>query len=77
MSNREVNLLWFDKLVSDNQKEFEDHMWDAFREFMEWNEGVTEIFNNLDTEDGMEFVGKYEERLLQTWIKNIKEKANV
>lgn len=75
--NQEVNLLWFDKLVNDNQKEFEDHMWNAFREFMEWNEGVTEIFNNLDTEDGMEFVGKYEERLLQTWIKNIKEKANV
>ena len=74
---QEVNLLWFDKLVNDNQKEFEDHMWNAFREFMEWNEGVTEIFNNLDTEDGMEFVGKYEERLLQTWIKNIKEKANV
>ena len=75
--NQEVNLLWFDKLVNDNQKEFEDHMWNAFREFMEWNQGVTDIFNNLDAEDGMEFVVKYEERLLQTWIKSIKEKANV
>ena len=75
--NQEVNLLWFDKVVDSNQKEFNDHMWDAFREFMEWNEGVTEIFNNLEHEDAMEFVVKYEERLLQTWIKNIKEKANV
>lgn len=42
--NQEVNLLWFDKVVDSNQKEFNDHMWNAFREFMEWNEGVTEIF---------------------------------
>ena len=75
--NQEVNLLWFDKVVDSNQKEFNDHMWNAFREFMEWNEGVTEIFNNLEHEDAMEFVVKYEERLLQTWIKSIKEKANV
>ena len=75
--NQEVNLLWFDKVVDSNQKEFNDHMWNAFREFMEWNEGVTEIFNNLEHEDAMEFVGKYEERLLQTWINSIKEKANV
>ena len=75
--NQEVNLLWFDKLVNDNQKEFEDHMWNAFREFMEWNEGVTEIFNNLEHEDAMEYVEKFETILLQTWIKSIKEKANV
>ena len=75
--NQEVNLLWFDKVVDSNQKEFNDHMWNAFREFMEWNEGVTEIFNELEQEDAMEYVEKFETILLQTWIKSIKEKANV
>ena len=71
--NQDVNLLWFDKVVDDNQKEFHDHMWNAFREFMEWNEGVTDIFNNLDHEDAMEFVVKFENRLLKSWIASIKE----
>ena len=75
--NQEVNLLWFDKLVNTHQKEFSDHMWNALREFMEWNEGVTEIFKDLDHEDAMEYVEKFETKLLQTWIKSIKEKANV
>jgi hypothetical protein len=52
-------------------------MWNALREFMEWNEGVTEIFNELEQEDAMEYVEKFETILLQTWIKSIKEKANV
>lgn len=76
MSDKEVNLLWFDKLVKDNQQEFNNHMIDAFREFMEWNEGVTEIFNGLDDIDAMEYVGIYETRLLQAWIKTLDIKEN-
>jgi hypothetical protein len=75
--NQEVNLLWFDKLVNTHQKEFSDHMWNALREFMEWNEGVTEIFNELDQEDGMEYVEKFEAILLESWIKSTQEKLNV
>ena len=48
-------------------------------DFLQWNQGVTDIFNNLDDEDSMEFVEKFRAKLLQNWIKtlNIKENGDV
>jgi hypothetical protein len=67
----EVNLLWFDKLVKDNQEEFNESMDSELDNFLQWNQGVTDIFNNLDDEDAMEFVEKFRVRLLQNWIKSL------
>jgi len=75
----EVNLEWFDKLVKDNQEEFNESMDSELDDFLQWNQGVTDIFNNLDDEDSMEFVEKFRAKLLQNWIKtlNIKENGDV
>ena len=75
----EVNLEWFDKLVKDNQEEFNETMDSELDNFLQWNQGVTDIFNNLDDEDSMEFVEKFRAKLLQNWIKtlNIKENGDV
>ncbi len=75
----EVNLEWFDKLVKDNQEEFNETMDSELDNFLQWSQGVTDIFNNLDDEDSMEFVEKFRDRLLKNWIKtlNIKESGDV
>ena len=75
----EVNLEWFDKLVKHNQQEFNETMDSELDNFLQWNQGVTDIFNNLEDEDAMEFVEKFRVRLLQNWIKslNIKENGDV
>ena len=76
MSDREVNLLWFDKFVSDNQEEFNESMDSELDEFLQWNQGVTDIFNNLEDEDSMIFVEKFRTKLLQNWIKTLNIKEN-
>ena len=75
----EVNLEWFDKLVKHNQEEFNETMDSELDNFLQWSQGVTDIFNNLEDEDAMEFVEKFRVRLLQNWIKslNIKENGDV
>ncbi len=72
----EVNLEWFDKLVKDNQEEFNESMDSELDDFLQWNQGVTDIFNNLDDEDSMEFVEKFRAKLLQNWIKTLNIKEN-
>ncbi len=71
----EVNLLWFDSLVKKSQEEFNETMDSELDDFLQWSQGVTDIFNSLENEDAMEFVEKFRVRLLQNWIKslNIKE----
>jgi len=73
---QEVNLEWFDKLVKDNQGEFNESMDSELDDFLQWNQGVTDIFNNLDHEDSMEFVEKFRAKLLQNWIKTLNIKEN-
>jgi hypothetical protein len=73
---QEVNLEWFDKLVKDNQGEFNESMDSELDDFLQWNQGVTDIFNNLDHEDSMEFVEKFRTKLLQNWIKTLNIKEN-
>jgi hypothetical protein len=73
---QEVNLEWFDKLVKDNQEEFNESMDSELDDFLQWNQGVTDIFNNLDDEDSMEFVEKFRAKLLQNWIKTLNIKEN-
>ncbi len=72
----EVNLEWFDKLVKDNQEEFNETMDSALDDFLQWNQGVTDIFNNLDDEDSMEFVEKFRTKLLQNWVKTLNIEEN-
>ena len=75
----EVNLLWFDSLVKKSQEEFNETMDSELDNFLQWSQGVTDIFNSLENEDAMEFVEKFRVRLLQNWIKslNIKENGDV
>jgi len=75
----EVNLLWFDSLVKKSQEEFNETMDSELDDFLQWSQGVTDIFNSLENEDAMEFVEKFRVRLLQNWIKslNIKENGDV
>jgi len=75
----EVNLLWFDSLVKKSQEEFNETMDSELDDFLQWSQGVTDIFNSLENEDAMEFVEKFRVRLLQNWIKslNIKENRDV
>ena len=73
---QEVNLEWFDKLVKDNQEEFNESMDSELDDFLQWNQGVTDIFNNLDDEDSMIFVEKFRTKLLQNWIKTLNIKEN-
>jgi hypothetical protein len=76
MSEKEVNLLWFDKVVEDNQEEFNQTMNSELESFLEWNQGVTDIFNGLDDEDAMEYVEEFRIRLLKNWIKTLDIKEN-
>lgn len=76
MSEKEVNLLWFDKVVEDNQEEFNQTMNSELESFLEWNQGVTDIFNGLDNEDAMEYVEEFRIRLLKNWIKTLDIKEN-
>jgi len=76
MSEKEVNLLWFDKVVEDNQDEFNQTMNSELESFLEWNQGVTDIFNGLDDEDAMEYVEEFRIRLLKNWIKTLDIKEN-
>ena len=76
MSEKEVNLLWFDKVVEDNQEEFNQTMNSELESFLEWNQGVTDIFNGLDSEDAMEYVEEFRIRLLKNWIKTLDIKEN-
>jgi hypothetical protein len=73
---QEVNLEWFDKLVKDNQEEFNESMDSELDDFLQWNQGVTDIFNNLEDEDSMIFVEKFRTKLLQNWIKTLNIKEN-
>ena len=73
---QEVNLEWFDKLVKNNQEEFNESMDSELDDFLQWNQGVTDIFNNLDDEDSMIFVEKFRTKLLQNWIKTLNIKEN-
>jgi hypothetical protein len=76
MSEKEVNLLWFDKVVEDNQDEFNQTMNSELESFLEWNQGVTDIFNGLDDEDAMEYVEEFRIRLLKNWIKTLNIEEN-
>jgi hypothetical protein len=76
MSEKEVNLLWFDKVVEDNQDEFNQTMNSELESFLEWNQGVTDIFNGLDDEDAMEYVEEFRTRLLKNWIKTLNIEEN-
>ena len=76
MSEKEVNLLWFDKVVEDNQDEFNQTMNSELESFLEWNQGVTDIFNGLDDEDAMEYVEEFLIRLLKNWIKTLNIEEN-
>jgi len=76
MSEKEVNLLWFDKVVEDNQEEFNQTMNSELESFLEWNQGVPDIFNGLDSEDAMEYVEEFRIRLLKNWIKTLDIKEN-
>ncbi len=71
-----VNLLWFDKVVEDNQDDFNQTMNSELESFLEWNQGVTDIFNGLDNEDAMEYVEEFRIRLLKNWIKTLDIKEN-
>ena len=73
---QEVNLEWFDKLVKNNQEEFNESMDSELDDFLQWNQGVTDIFNNLDDEDSMIFVEKFRTKLLQNWINTLNIKEN-
>ena len=76
MSEKEVNLLWFDKVVEDNQDEFNQTMNSELESFLEWNQGVTDIFNGLYDEDAMEYVEEFRTRLLKNWIKTLNIEEN-
>ena len=76
MSEKEVNLLWFDKVVEDNQDDFNQTMNSELEIFLEWSQGVTDIFNGLDDEDAMEYVEEFRIRLLKNWIKTLDIKEN-
>jgi len=76
MSEKEVNLLWFDKVVEDNQDDFNQTMNSELESFLEWSQGVTDIFNGLDDEDAMEYVEEFRIRLLKNWIKTLDIKEN-
>jgi len=68
--------LWFDKVVEDNQDEFNQTMNSELESFLEWNQGVTDIFNGLDDEDAMEYVEEFRIRLLKNWIKTLNIEEN-